>query len=104
MKINDFVPNGKIFDSIKSLNSDKQEETGTTDSNSFISMLKDKLDEVNNNQIAADNATESFVKGDSTDIHQVMLQGEEAKLSLELAVQVRNKLVEAYQELNRMQL
>lgn len=104
MKINDFVPNGKIFDSLKSLSSDNQEETGKTDSNSFISMLKDKLDEVNNNQIAADNATESFIKGDSTDIHQVMLQSEEAKLSLELAVQVRNKLVEAYQELNRMQL
>lgn len=46
----------------------------------------------------------AFIKGDETDIHNVMLNAEEAKMSMELAVQVRNKLVEAYQELSRMQL
>ena len=66
--------------------------------------LKEKLGEVNEKQIAADVATEAFISGEDIDIHEVMLITEEAKMSLQLAVQVRNKLVEAYQEINRMQL
>jgi flagellar hook-basal body complex protein FliE len=100
MKINGFVQDSKIFDMIKPFN------TTTTESknNDFLSMLKEKLDVVNDSQIIADKDTQSFIKGDETDIHKVMLSGEEAKMSLELAVQIRNKLVEAYQEINRMQL
>ena len=71
---------------------------------SFFDTLKQKLDEVNNQQIEADQVTQAFIKGDDVDVHQVMIAGEEAKQSLELAVQVRNKLVEAFQEINRMQL
>lgn len=102
MKINAFVPDSKIFENI---NPDKK--VTNTDSNSninFFDMLKSKLDDVNNKQIDAENTTESFVKGEDTDIHNVMLATEEAKMSLELAVQVRNKIVDAYQEINRMQL
>lgn len=99
MKINSFVPDSKIFDKIKTVEGKVEEKH-----DSFSSLLKDKLDEVNDKQISADDAMKSFVKGEGTDVHQVMLSAEEAKLSLQLAVQVRNKLVEAYQELNRMQL
>jgi len=99
MKINGFVPDSKIFDNMKTVESKVEEK-----SNSFSSLLKDKLDEVNDKQISADDAMEGFVKGEGTDVHEVMLSAEEAKMSLQLAVQVRNKLVEAYQELNRMQL
>ena len=100
MKINGFVPDSKIFETIKPL----QVTTNEGNKNDFLSMLKEKLDGVNDSQITADNITESFIKGDETDIHKVMLSTEEAKMSLELAVQIRNKLVEAYQELSRMQL
>ena len=99
MKINGFVPDSKIFDNLKTV----EGKTENKD-NGFYSLLKDKLDEVNDKQIEADNKTESFIKGEGPDIHEVMLSSEEAKMSLQLAVQVRNKLVEAYQELNRMQL
>ncbi|MFL0246781.1 flagellar hook-basal body complex protein FliE [Candidatus Clostridium stratigraminis] len=100
MKINSFVPDSTIFDKI---NSDSKVTNNDT-SNSFFDMLKSKLDEVNNQQIDAENTTQAFIEGDNTDIHNVMLSTEEAKMSLELAVQVRNKIVDAYQELNRMQL
>lgn len=99
MRIDQFVQNNKIFDSIKGL--DKKEEKTDV---SFLDTLKDKLNEVNDKQIKADETTEAFVNGEGTDIHEVMLSTEEAKMSLELAVQVRNKIVEAYQEINRMQL
>lgn len=103
MKINEFVPNNKIFDNLK-FEDDKNSIEEKKDSTSFSSRLKEKIDEVNDKQIFADNLSEQFIKGEGPDIHEVMLAGEEAKMSLEIAVQIRNKLLEAYQELNRMQL
>jgi flagellar hook-basal body complex protein FliE len=103
MKINEFVPDNKIFQGIGINNSDKTKNT-ETESIGFGDYLKGKLDEVNTQQVKADDTTESFIKGDETDIHKVMLDTEEAKMSLELAVQIRNKFVDAYQELNRTQL
>lgn len=104
MRINEFVPDTRVFNSIDSFtNLDKKVEDKKPSSN-FLDILKTKLDGVNDKQINAENITEDFIKGDQTDIHEVMLSTEEAKMSLELAVQIRNKLVEAYQELSRMQL
>jgi flagellar hook-basal body complex protein FliE len=99
MKINQFVPDSKIFESFN-IQDNKTEKTGKN----FLDTLKEKLDDVNDKQINAENTTDQFIKGEETDIHKVMLDTEEAKMSLELAVQIRNKLVEAYQELSRMQL
>lgn len=70
----------------------------------FSNLIKEKLDKLNEKQIAAENKTIELIKGEAKDIHEVMLTVEEARLSLELAVQIRNKLVEAYQELNRIQV
>ncbi|RXI45927.1 flagellar hook-basal body complex protein FliE [Clostridium tetani] len=100
MKINEFIPNNVIFkNDINNKIQEKKEEN-----NGFSHMLKNKLDQVNEKQIKAEETTNNFLQGEETDIHEVMLDSEEAKLSVELAVQVRNKLIEAYQELNRMQL
>ncbi|RXM74370.1 flagellar hook-basal body complex protein FliE [Clostridium tetani] len=100
MKINEFIPNNMIFkNDINNKIQEKKEEN-----NGFSHMLKNKLDKINEKQIKAEETTNNFLQGEETDIHKVMLDSEEAKLSVELAVQVRNKLIEAYQELNRMQL
>lgn len=99
MKINNFVPDSKIFETVG-----KQEVKEQENGEGFLSVLKGKLDEVNDKQIKSDEVTDQFVKGDGADIHEVMLTAEEAKMSLELAVQMRNKIVEAYQEINRMQV
>lgn len=77
-----------------------QKSNGTN----FYKYLKEELNKVNNTQIKAEQATMDLITGESTDIHQVMIATEEARLSLELAVQIRNKLVEAYQELTRLQI
>lgn len=105
MKINQFVPDTKIFDNLNLVMGKTDNSSDTTNSaSSFLDILKDKLDEVNAQQVNADQSTENFIKGDDSDVSQVLLDTEEAKMSLELAVQVRNKLVEAYQEINRMQI
>lgn len=101
MKINEFVPDNKIFEKIDTKENKVEKEKGTV---GFGDFLKEKLDETNDKQLKAEDTTEKFIKGEETDIHKVMLDSEEAKMSLELAVQIRNKFVEAYQELNRTQI
>ncbi|GAA0724181.1 flagellar hook-basal body complex protein FliE [Clostridium malenominatum] len=96
MKINEFIPRMKMFEE-KNVHIKKEE-------NNFLGLLKEQLDNVNNKQIQSEKSTEAFIKGEDIDIHEVTINAEEAKMSIELAVQVRNKIVEAYQELNRMQL
>jgi flagellar hook-basal body complex protein FliE len=103
MKINDFIPSTKIFDMMDQ-NKNSEVQTDNNNNVDFGSVLLDKLNDVNNEQINADNATEDFLKGGDTDIHDVMLSTEEARLSLDLAVQIRNKVMDAYQELNKMQI
>jgi flagellar hook-basal body complex protein FliE len=99
MNINAYINNTKIFNEIQ-----KTAVEGDTKKSNFLDTLKEKLNEVNDKQIEAENLTQKFIKGEEEDVHKVMLSTEEAKLSLELAVQIRNKLVEAYEEFNRMQI
>ncbi|WP_027633922.1 flagellar hook-basal body complex protein FliE [Clostridium hydrogeniformans] len=100
MKINSFVPNREIFDNMNINKENKKSTSNIT----FGNVLKEELHRVNDSQIASEEITGKFIKGEDVEIHNVMVAAEEAKLSLQMAVQVRNKLVEAYQEINRMQL
>jgi flagellar hook-basal body complex protein FliE len=102
MKINQFVPDSKVFEKIGS--KDNKEDISGKDSIGFGDLLKQKLDAVNDDQVKAEDTTQKFIQGDEVDVDKVMMDTEEAKMSLELAVQIRNKFVEAYQELNRTQL
>ncbi|MDP4143296.1 MAG: flagellar hook-basal body complex protein FliE [Bacillota bacterium] len=104
MKLNGYVPDTKVFDSMNLGNTNNVNDSTNSTGTDFLSTLKSKLDAVNDQQLNAEDQTQQFIKGDGPDIHQVMIATEEAKMSLELAVQMRNKLVDAYQELNRMQL
>lgn len=71
---------------------------------SFKNVIGNEIEKLNNKQIKADLLTEGFISGKVEDLHTVLIATEEARLSLELAVQVRNKVVEAYKEINNMQL
>lgn len=107
MNVNQFIPSNTLTSLNSIVGSGTNNNSVNTDTNGgldFSSILKNKLDEVNAQQVNADNITNQFIQGDNVDVHQVMLSGQEAQMSLELAVQVRNKIVESYQELNRMQV
>lgn len=70
----------------------------------FSQILGDTLGKVNDLQVTADNKVESLIKGDDIAIHDVMLSMQEAQMSMQLLIEARNKVVEAYQEVNRLQL
>lgn len=73
-------------------------------SNNFGDFLTEALNKVNDKQLKSDEITQSAIIGDVDNVHDVLIAAEEAKLSLELTVQIRNKIVDAYQEINRMQI
>jgi len=75
-----------------------------TDTESFKTIFDNTLKNLNDNQLKAGETVQRFITGEIQDIHTVMIAMEEARLSMQLAVEVRNKLVEAYQEIARMQV
>lgn len=86
------------------LEGERTSETGETKGSSFSDSLTKALDEVNSLQSNADNAVEKMASGNAQDIHQVMVAFEQARLSMQMLVEVRNKIVDAYQEISRMQV
>ncbi|OLC90779.1 MAG: flagellar hook-basal body complex protein FliE [Deltaproteobacteria bacterium] len=71
---------------------------------SFGEVLKDSLAQVNHLQHEADGAIQQLATGGTATLHDTMLTIEKAELSFRLMMQVRNKIVEAYQEVLRMQV
>jgi flagellar hook-basal body complex protein FliE len=71
---------------------------------SFESTLGKMVAEVNSKQVAAGEAVSGMVSGQNVSLHQAMIAMEEASVSFQLMVEVRNKLLESYQELMRMQV
>ncbi len=62
----------------------------------------DSLNAVNNNRIIADRMQEDLATGGPTSIHDAMIAAEKATLSMQMAVQVRNRLVSAYTDITSM--
>lgn len=73
-------------------------------SGSFAGVLKSKLTELNAQQGDAARASQDMAVGKVDDVAQTMLRIEQANVSLQMATQVRNKVIEAYQEVLRMQM
>jgi len=71
---------------------------------SFANTLGDLVREVNGKQNEAAFALRDLVAGNGVTLHQAMISTQEANLSFQLMVEVRNKLLESYQELMRMQI
>ena len=70
----------------------------------FGTMMKKAIGEVNNLQSQADDLAVKLASGEGEDVHRAMIAMQKAKLALDLTITVRNKVVEAYQEVMRMQV
>jgi len=77
---------------------------GTKGESTFSQMVNQKLEQANSLQKDADQLTESFLGGGPVEIHQMLIAMEKADLALRETMEIRNKLVEAYKEIERIQI
>jgi flagellar hook-basal body complex protein FliE len=77
---------------------------GATSSADPGNFFKELVGKVNDLQTQADNKIKNMVTGESRELHEVMIAVEKANISFQFLTQVRNKAVEAYQDVMRMQV
>ena len=72
--------------------------------NDFSNAFGDTLNSLNRSQLDAHNAAEVFASGGDISVHDVMIATQKANLTMQMAVQTRNRLVNAYTELNNIRI
>ena len=75
-----------------------------TEEGGFGGILKQAIAQVAGQQQQAETSMNSFLSGESEEVHKVALDVQRAELGMEMFLQMRNKVVQAYQEVMRMQL
>lgn len=71
---------------------------------SFIDTLKQMIEEVNQLHQESKEKQEAFIKGEPVEIHDVMIAAEKAKTSFQLLMEIRNKFLDFYREIIRLQI
>src|SRR5689334_2355709 len=74
------------------------------DSTNFRDILGSAIDQVESSRADAKVAVDKFLAGEGDDLHSTILAGQRADLEFQMFLQVRNKVVTAYQEVMRMQM
>ena len=94
------ISTNSILNNLNISNTTEEKTNGT----SFSNVLSDAISKVNDSEVNANNKIESLIKGEDVEMHEVMLAMQESVLSLQALIEVRNKTVEAYQEISKRQL
>jgi flagellar hook-basal body complex protein FliE len=81
-----------------------QTGAGAANAPSFKDTLNGFLKDVNSMQLKADESIDRMAAGEITDVHQVMTAVEEANTAFNMMMEIRNKVMDAYQEVERMRL
>lgn len=103
--MNDFLINPNQYPA--PIISNKPAEVKSAESpqgSSFGEVLENAMQEVNDLQTQASDQTQKLMTGEITDIHSAMIAVQKADVSFQMMMQVRNKLVNAYQEIMKMQV
>jgi flagellar hook-basal body complex protein FliE len=70
----------------------------------FSQVISQLIDDANTQQLQSNQAVEQFAAGRTDNIHEVVLTAAKADLSFRLVLEIRNRLIESYQEIMRMQM
>lgn len=95
----DFIPPGTSMAQLMAGGAD-----GADSVPDFSAWMGDYVGSLNRKLNEADQLTARLVAGDVDNLHHIMIGLEEAKLAFQLAAQVRNRILDAYQEISRIQL
>jgi len=101
MQFSPITPSSNALGSAFDLVSERVRQRGGP---SIGDRVESALSQVNDMQLSADKQASKLALGDVRSLHSVMMASEEAGLALSTVLQVRNKAVEAYQEIMRMQV
>lgn len=94
------IGSNSVINNVSISNKDMNNENST----SFSKVIGDVINNVNDKQIESNNMIDSFIKGEDVTMHDVMLSMQESQMSMQLLIEMRNKMVETYQEINKVQL
>ena len=75
-----------------------------SESGGFLDSLKSAIGKANDVQVQAGQSIDALMTGQTQDLHRTMVALQEADVSFQLMMQIRNKLVTAYEEIQRMQI
>ncbi len=101
--MNSINPIGPLRDPERTHEAQRKTAAGK-DVPSFKQTLSSFMKDVNSMQVKADKSIEKMAAGEITDVHQVMNTVQEAKVAFNMMMEIRNKVMEAYQEVMRMRL
>ncbi|MBT2573361.1 flagellar hook-basal body complex protein FliE [Bacillus sp. ISL-51] len=82
----------------------QSQKTDSSNQTSFSELLKNSIDSLNESQVQSDHITNKLAAGKDVNLDEVMIAAQKANISLTAATEFRNKAVEAYQEIMRMQM
>lgn len=98
-------PIDKIDGTSQVQGSSKKSKSAVEDmANTFGKAFSDGLNSVNESQNAAYEAAETFAAGGDISVHEVMIASQKANLTMQLALQMRNRLINAYNEINNVRV
>ncbi|MGD0229873.1 MAG: flagellar hook-basal body complex protein FliE [Syntrophorhabdales bacterium] len=89
-----------VFDDFTQNEGAKVQKSGA----SFSDVLKDSISKVAELQKEATEQTEKLVKAESQDVHNTMISVQKADLTFQMMMQIRNKIIDAYQEIMKIQV
>lgn len=98
------VEKNEGFDNDNNIDFNDSGITPTQVADKFSNILGNYINNVNSQSRAAEKAVETFASGGNIDLHSVMIASEKASLSMQLAMQMKNKIIQAYQEISRIQI
>lgn len=87
---------------VNEVNKVPQQSTPIEAQQTFANTLKDAINKVNDLQVESDQFTNKLIQGENVELHDVMIAAQKASITLNATVEVRNKVIEAYQEIMRM--
>jgi len=98
------LTNNNADGSVNTDNTSSGELSADKNIKSFSKVIGNYLNDVNSTYLNADKAQETLMSGGNIDIHSVMIAAEKANMGMQLTLQLRNKILQAYQEISKTQV
>jgi len=103
MVVNEMDPNNRYLPLVQQ-QSQKMDFGASERADKFTDTLKELITDVNSLKKDSAELTERMIKGEPVDLHDVMIAAEKAKTGFQLLMEMRNKFVDMYKEVSRMQV